>query len=226
MSNMGVIPPKPGYLKRVEELCKHYKVMFYLDETVTGFRLAPGGAAEYYGLKPDIVTFGKTLGSGFPVAAIGGPDHVMESIEYGKVLHFGSNNAHRLGLYAAKTMLEEMTRDNNAGFKKIASIGVEMTERLNKAAKDVGVPMVVQGVGSMFHPVFTDLDEITGYRDFCAHVDIPKYGEFARKVRDQGVYFTGNKILHNVSCTAHTREDIDKSIEAAGNALEQMRSMN
>ncbi len=226
MSNMGVIPPKPGYLKRVEELCRHYKVMFYLDETVTGFRLAPGGAAEYYGLKPDIVTFGKALGQGFPVAAIGGPDHVMESIEYGKVLHFGSNNAHRLGLYATKTMLEEMTRDNNAGFKKIDGIGEQMIKRLNQAAKDVGVKMVVQGVGSMFHPVFTDRDEIGGYRDFCRYVDVPKYAEFAEKVREQGIYFTGNKILHNVSCIAHTQEDIDRSIEAAGNALEQMRASN
>ncbi len=222
MSNMGVIPPKPGYLKRAQELCRAYKVLFYLDETVTGFRVAPGGAAELYGLQPDIVTYGKALGQGFPVAAIAGPDHIMESIEYGKVLHYGSHNAPRLGLYAAKTMLEEMSKDNFANFKKISDIGEQMTRRLNLAAKETGQNMVVQNVGSMFHPVFTDLDAITGYRDFCGTVDLAKYGVFSQLMRDQGIFFSGNKILHNLSCTEHTQSDIDVSIEAAENALEQM----
>jgi glutamate-1-semialdehyde 2,1-aminomutase len=224
MSNMGVILPKPGYLKRLQELCKQYDVLFYLDETVTGFRLAPGGAAEYYGLTPDIITYGKALGCGFPVAAIAGPNHIMESIEYGKVLHFGSNNAHRLGLYAAATAIKEMNRDNGAGYKKINAIGDEMTSRLNAVARDVGVNMRVQNIGSMFHPVFTDEPEITGYRQFCSHVDVPKYGVFAQHLRDQGVYFTGNKILHNVACMAHSQADIDRTIEAAGIALERMKA--
>ena len=222
MSNMGVIPPKLGYLKRAQELCRAYKVLFYLDETVTGFRVAPGGAAELYGLQPDIVTYGKALGQGFPVAAIAGPDHIMESIEYGKVLHYGSHNAPRLGLYAAKTMLEEMSKDNFANFKKISDIGEQMTRRLNLAAKETGQNMVVQNVGSMFHPVFTNLDAITGYRDFCGTVDLAKYGVFSQLMRDQGIFFSGNKILHNLSCTEHTQSDIDVSIEAAENALEQM----
>ena len=222
MSNMGVIPPKPGYLKRAQELCRAYKVLFYLDETVTGFRVAPGGAAELYDLQPDIVTYGKALGQGFPVAAIAGPDHIMESIEYGKVLHYGSHNAPRLGLYAAKTMLEQMSKDNFANFKKISDIGEQMTRRLNLVAKETGQNMVVQNVGSMFHPVFTNLDAITGYRDFCGTVDLAKYGVFSQLMRDQGIFFSGNKILHNLSCTEHTQSDIDVSIEAAGNALEQM----
>ena len=222
MSNMGIILPKPGYLKRAQELCRAHNVLFYLDETVTGFRVGPGGAAELYDLKPDIVTYGKALGQGFPVAAIAGPDHIMESIEYGKVLHYGSHNAPRLGLYAAKTMLEEMSRDNFSNFKKIADIGDQMTSRLNQVAKDTGQNMVVQNIGSMFHPVFTDLDAINGYREFCGSADLGKYGEFSQLMRDQGIFFSGNKILHNLSCTEHTQDDIDVSIEAAGNALEQM----
>ena len=220
MSNMGVIPPKPGYLKRIQELCKAHNVLFYLDETVTGFRLAPGGAMELYDIQPDIVTYGKALGQGFPVAAIAGPNHIMESIEYGKVLHFGSHNAPRLGLYAAKTMLEEMTKDDNAGFKKMQAIGDEMSQRLNDVARTVGKPMLVQNVGSMFHPVFTDRDEITNYRDFCRYVDLAQYRKFAAQLRDKGIYFTGNTILHNLSCTEHTQDDIDQTIEAVGTVLE------
>ena len=222
MSNMGVIPPKPGYLKHVQELCHRYDVLFYLDETVTGFRLAPGGAAELYGLQPDIVTFGKALGQGFPVAAIAGPSHVMDSIEYGKVLHYGSQNAPRLGLYAVKVMLEEMTRDDNAGFRKLTDIGNQMTDRLNAAARDAGQNMVVQNVGSMFHPVFTDLDEIDGYRAFCATADLAKYSAFAAGMREDGIFFTGNKILHNLSCTAHTQADVDRTIEVATKVLHEM----
>ena len=189
MSNMGIILPKPGYLKRAQELCRAHNVLFYLDATVTGFRVGPGGAAELYDLKPDIVTYGKALGQGFPVAAIAGPDHIMESIEYGKVLHYGSHNAPRLGLYAAKTMLEEMSRDNFSNFKKIADIGDQMTSRLNQVAKDTGQNMVVQNVGSMFHPVFTDLDAINGYREFCGSADLGKYGEFSQLMRHQGIFF-------------------------------------
>jgi glutamate-1-semialdehyde 2,1-aminomutase len=223
MSNMGVIPPKPGYLKKVEALCRAYGVLFYLDETVTGFRIAPGGAADLYGVTPDIVTFGKALGQGFPIAAIAGPDHIMESIEYGKVLHYGSHNASRIGLYATKTMLEEMTRDDCAGLKKMNAIGNEVSSRLRQVAKDVGKhKMIVQNVGSMFHPVFTEAEEITSYRQFCAVADLGKYATFASILRERGVFITGNKTLHNLSCVAHTKEDIDRTIEAAGIALDQM----
>jgi glutamate-1-semialdehyde 2,1-aminomutase len=222
MSNMGVIPPKPGYLQQVQEMCRAHDVLFYLDETVTGFRVAPGGAAELYGLQPDIVTYGKALGQGFPVAAIAGPAHIMESIEYGKVLHYGSHNAPRLGLYAAKTMLEEMSKDGNAGWTRMNEIGEQMARRLNQAARETGQNMVVQNVGSMFHPVFTDLEAITGYRDFCGTADLAKYGEFSQLMRDQGVFFTGNRILHNLSCTEHTQADVDTTIEAAYRALDQL----
>ena len=224
MSNMGVIPPRPGYLKAAQALCRKYGVLFYLDETVTGFRVAPGGAAELYGLEPDIVTFGKALGQGFPVAAIAGPDDIMRSIEYGKVLHFGSQNAPRLGLFVVKAMLEEMTRDGNAGFRKLTEIGDQMTRRLNEAARAAGQNMRVQNVGSMFHPVFTDLDRIDNYREFCATVDLPKYAAFAAGLRDEGIFFTGNKILHNLSSTAHTQEDVDTTIAAAERVLANLPS--
>ena len=104
----------------------------------------------------------------------------------------------------------------------MSEVGEQMTRRLNQVACDTGHNMRVQNVGSMFHPVFTDLAEITTYREFCQTVDLHKYGEFSQKMRDQGIFFSGNKILHNLSCTEHTQADIDASIEAAGTALEQL----
>ena len=97
-----------------------------------------------------------------------------------------------------------------------------MVKRLNQAAADTGQNMLVQNIGSMFHAVFTDLEAITNYRECCQTVNLAKYADFSQKMRDQGFFFSGNKILHNLSCTAHTKADIGTSIEAAGNALEQM----
>ena len=97
-----------------------------------------------------------------------------------------------------------------------------MTKRLNQLSVDTGQNMRVQNVGSMFHPIFTELDQITNYRDFCKTVDLAKYAEFSQLMRDQGIFFSGNKILHNLSCTEHTQSDIDTSIDAAGIALEKM----
>ena len=119
MSNMGVIAPHPGYLNRMQELCNQYGALFYLDETVTGFRVAAGGCAELYGLNPDLVTYGKALGAGVPMAAIGGSNEIMSGLEWGKVLHFGTHNAGRLALHICKTMLTTMLADNQAGFVKI-----------------------------------------------------------------------------------------------------------
>ena len=97
-----------------------------------------------------------------------------------------------------------------------------MTKRLNQLSVDTGQNMRVQNVGSMFHPIFTELEQITNYRDFCKTVNLEKYAKFSQLMRDQGIFFSGNKILHNLSCTEHTQSDIDASIDAAGIALEKM----
>ena len=125
MSNMGVIAPFPGYLNKMQELCNKYGALFYLDETVTGFRVAAGGCAELYGLKPDLVTYGKALGGGVPMAAIGGSSDIMSGLEWGKVLHFGTHNAGRLALHICKTMLTEMLANKQAGFTKIKDLGLK-----------------------------------------------------------------------------------------------------
>ena len=142
----------------------------------------------------------------------------------GKVLHFGSHNAPRLGLYAAKTMMEEMARNDCAGIKKIRDIGNEMTQRMNEiAAGFQKTRMLVQNAGSMFHPVFTDQEEITNYRDFCRYVDLGKYRDFAARLREHGIFMTGNTILHNLSCTEHTPLDVETTLNAVGNVLEDMQ---
>ena len=223
MSNMGVIPPKPGYLMRIQELCREYGALFYLDETVTGFRLAAGGCAELYGLTPDITTYGKAIGGGLPMAFIGGRADVMAGLEWGKVLHFGTHNAGRLALHVTKTMLETMLADDQAGFKRIKHLGLTMAEELRRAAKGSNRHnMVVQGVNSMFQIFFTDQPEITDFRDFCAHVDRVKFRNFVLRLFDKGIYMNPSATLHSLSAIVHTEADIKATAKAVAEVLDEM----
>ena len=223
MSNMGVIPPKPGYLNRMQELCHQYGALFYLDETVTGFRLAAGGAAELYGLSPDIVTYGKALGGGLPMAMIGGRAEVMAGLEWGKVLHFGTHNAGRLALHLTKVMLETMLADNQAGYATLKDMGVKMAgevRRVAKASNRHGI--LVQGVNSMFQIFFTEKEEITDFRDFCTYVDRMKFRDFALRLMDKGIYMNPSATLHSLSSIVHTEADIAATARAMTEVLEEM----
>jgi glutamate-1-semialdehyde 2,1-aminomutase len=223
MSNMGVIPPKPGYLNRMQELCRQYGALFYLDETVTGFRLAAGGCAELYGLEPDIVTYGKALGGGLPMAMIGGRDEIMSGLEWGKVLHFGTHNAGRLALHVTKVMLETLLADEKAGFRRLRDLGEQMTAEIRKVAGTSNRHgMVVQGVSSMFQIFFTDRPEISDYRAFCTHVDRVKFRDFALRLMDKGIYMNPSATLHSLSSIAHTEADIAMTARAMAEVLEEM----
>jgi glutamate-1-semialdehyde 2,1-aminomutase len=223
MANMGVILPKPGYLKRIEELCRQYGCLFYLDETVTGFRVAPGGCAEIYGLKPDIVTYGKALGAGLPMAAITGPDHVMQGLEWGKVLHYGTHNAGRLTLSVTKTMLEVMLADDKANYRKLAHLGQKMADEIRRVSKGHNRhKLVVQGMNSMFQIFFTDKEEIADCRDFSAHVNRVKFRDFVLKLFDKGVYMSPSATLHSLSSIVHTEDDIAFTAKAIGEALDEL----
>src|SRR5207249_6973138 len=111
MANMGVIPPRPGYLQGLRALADEHGALLWLDETVTGFRLAPGGAQERFGVRADLVTFGKALGAGFPVAALAGPAAVMDALAGGRVLHYGTQNANPALLAVVRESLDLLTPD-------------------------------------------------------------------------------------------------------------------
>ncbi len=223
MSNMGVIPPKAGYLKHIQDLCRKYGALFYLDETVTGFRLAAGGCAELYGLTPDIVTYGKALGGGLPMAMIGGRAEVMAGLEWGKVLHFGTHNAGRLALHVTKTMLETMLENDQAGFKRIKQLGQSMATELTRVAKTSNRHgMVVQSVNSMFQIFFTDQPEINDFRDFCTHVDRVKFRNFVLRLFDKGIYMNPSATLHSLSAIVHTEDDIKATAKAVAEVLDEM----
>jgi len=223
MSNMGVIAPTPGYLNKMQDLCNKYGALFYLDETVTGFRVAAGGCAELYGLKPDIVTYGKALGGGVPMAAIGGSNEIMSGLEWGKVLHFGTHNAGRLALHICKTMLTEMLANEQAGFRKIKDLGLKLTKEIQEVTRKNNKHKVIcQGVNSMFQIFFTDQEKISDYRDFCRSVDRIKFRDFSLKLFDKGIYMNPSATLHSLSAVVHNEEDIRVTAQAISETLDEL----
>ncbi len=223
MANMGVIPPAEGYLQGLQKLARANGILFILDETVTGFRIAPGGCQEYYKLAPDLVTFGKALGCGLPVAALAGRAEVMDALQWGGVLHYGTHNGSRIGMHAARANLRVLARDNNASFRHTWRIAERLCAGYRELFQRKGRAVVVQSVGPMFQLMFTDRPSIRDYRDFCQYVDRAAFQKFVLSLFPFGVYASPSAALHSIVTLAHTEEDVDLTLEAAGKALESSK---
>ena len=219
MTNMGVIPPASGYLEAVQALARDNNILFVLDETVTGFRLAPGGCQERFGLRPDLTIFGKALGSGLPLAAFAGRAEIMEALSWGGVLHYGTQNASRIGLHATRASLQVLRADDGAAFRHTWRIATLLCEGLRALFVEHGVAAIVQNVGPVLQVLFTDQPEIADYRAYCRHVDRAAYQRFVRALFPYGVYMTPMATLHSVVSLAHTDDDVAQTLEAVRKAL-------
>jgi len=218
MANMGCILPRDGYLQKVAELAHQHGALFILDEVVTGFRYAPGGCQEYYGLKPDISTFGKALGAGFPIGAVAGPRTILDRMRWGDhmVLHYGTFNGHRLTMKVVAANLDLLS--TGGVYKKLHDIGDAAIAGLREIFKRRATPAVVQGFGPMFQIYFTDKPAIHDYRDYCAFADTAKYSRFVHALLDRGIYMTPSNGLHWIISTAHSEFDVKALLEAADEA--------
>jgi glutamate-1-semialdehyde 2,1-aminomutase len=219
IANMGIIPPEPRYLQGLRDLTRDNGILLILDETVTGFRIAAGGCQEYYNIMPDISCFGKAMGAGLPVAGFVGRAEIMEALAWGGVLHYGTQNASRAGLFAARASMREFIRDDGAAFRHVWHIGEKLSQGLRDLFEETGTRAIVQGVGPMLQIMFTDRPAIRDYRDFCAHVDRATYQKFALALFKYGVYMTPSAALHSVTSLAHTDGDVDFTLEAVRRAL-------
>jgi len=220
MANMGVIPPADGYLHGLEKLARANGIIFILDETVTGFRIAPGGCQQHYNLSPDLVTFGKALGSGLPVAALVGRAEIMDALQWGGVLHYGTHNGSRIGMFAARANLRVLTRDNNASFRHTWKVADLLSSGLRNLFNKKGRNAIVQNVGPMFQIMFTDQTAIRDYRDFCRHVDRPAFQKFVLSLFPRGIYASPSAALHSIVTLAHTEDDVDRTLEAISESLD------
>jgi glutamate-1-semialdehyde 2,1-aminomutase len=222
MANMGAIPPADGYLQAVQKLAHENGILFILDETVTGFRIAPGGCQQHYKLNADIVTLGKALGSGLPVAAFAGKAEVMTLLAGGSVLHYGTHNASRIGMHAARANLLKLTRNNSEVFGYIWNLAEELASGMQELFHRARANAIVQRVGPMFQIMFTERPFIRDYREFCQFVDRKKYQRFSLRLFEHGIYTSPAATLHSIVTAAHSREDVQKTLLGMERVLENL----
>jgi glutamate-1-semialdehyde 2,1-aminomutase len=222
MANMGCILPRDGYLQRLRELAQACGALLILDEVVTGFRYAPGGCQEYYGVKPDISTFGKALGAGFPVGAVAGPRSILERMSWSEhmVLHYGTFNGHRLTMRVIAANLDLLAAKDT--YRKLHEVGNAAIAGLREVFRRRHVKAVVQGFGPMFQIYFTEREAIHDYRDYCRYADTKLYSRFVHLLLDRGIYMTPSNGLHWIISTAHTEADVELLVEAADQACSSL----
>ena len=222
MANMGCIPPREGYLQTLCDLAHQYGALFILDEVVTGFRYSPGGCQQLFNLKPDLSTFGKALGAGFPIGAVAGPRSILDRMRWSEhmVLHYGTFNGHRLTMNVVAANLDLLNSEGT--YRKLFAIGDAAIAGLRDVFRRKNIPAIVQGFGPMFQIYFTDRDLIHDYRDYCQYVDTKKYSRFVHALLDRGIYMTPSNGLHWIISTAHTGQDVEALIKAADQASAEL----
>lgn len=224
MANMGCILPRPGYLEKMQALCRETGALFILDEVVTGFRYAPGGCQQFYNLQPDISTFGKALGAGFPIGAVAGPRAILDHMVWGEgmVLHYGTFNGHRLIMKVMAASLDLLAAEDNAAYRQLHSIGNAAIAGLREVLARHGEKAIVQGFGPMFQIYFTEHDRVGDYRDYCRYADTGRYSRFVHLLLDRGIYMTPSNGLHWIISTAHSQKDVEALLEAADSACREL----
>ena len=216
MGNMGVVPAKPGFLDGLREITRKHDIVFILDEVITGFRVAFGGAQERFGVQADMTLLGKIIGGGLPVGAYGGRAEIMDSIKPdGDVYQAGTLSGNPLAVSAGIAALGQL-RDRSA-YKQLEARSAKLAAGLEDAAKAAGVPTFHTRVGSMLSMFFTDREVFDG--DSASQCDTERFGRYFWGMLDEGVYLAPSQFEAGFVSTAHTQADIDATIAAARRAL-------
>lgn len=219
--NMNCIPPKEGFLQGLRELCTQYGAVFIIDEVMTGFRVALGGAQSYYGVTPDLTTLGKIIGGGMPVGAFGGKKEIMEFIApTGPVYQAGTLSGNPIAMAAGLACLTELSKAGNE--EKLAAQTKTLAEGFKALADKHGVPLTVQYVGGMFGLFFTEQAEINNFQDVMK-CDAAKFNRFFHLMLEEGVYLAPSAFEAGFMSLAHSEADIQATLEAADRAFAKLK---
>lgn len=220
MCNNGCIEPLPGYLQGLREICDRYSAILIFDEIITGFRMGLGGAQEFYGVIPDVATFGKAMASGFPISFLAGKKRVMEFIANGTVMHAGTYNSNNPSIAAAAATIDILESGGEPLYKRLRGLGLRLQEGLKRAAEETGHKVLISGPGQMTHLAFTSCQKLISYRD-CLAIDGAKYGVFTKEMLDRGIRLIGRGIWY--ISAAHTEQDIDHAVNVAKEVFQVMK---
>jgi glutamate-1-semialdehyde 2,1-aminomutase len=212
-ANMGVVPPRPGFLEELRALCTSSDALLIFDEVITGFRIAYGGAQSVYGVRPDLTVLGKVMGGGFPCAAFGGRRDVMEQLApAGPVYQAGTLSGNPVAVAAGIAALD-LARALDP-YPQLEDTAGDLIAGLTKALADAGVPFAIGRAGSMFS-VFFAQGSVRGYREAQA-ADHVRYARFFHHLLERGVLLPPSGYELWTIGTAHGPKEVDRILDAAG----------
>jgi glutamate-1-semialdehyde 2,1-aminomutase len=214
--NAGLYLPKPGYLEFLRQVTQADGALLIFDEVMTGFRLARGGAQERFGISPDLTCFGKIIGGGLPVGAFGGRAEIMDLLApLGPVYQAGTLSGNPLAMAAGIAALEELSRNNL--YQQLEQLGAQLEAGMKEAASKASVAVQFQRIGSMFCSYFTD-QPVHNVAD-AMKSDRARFARFFHAMMEQGIYFAPSQFEAGFISTAHSADDIERTVAAAAKVL-------
>ncbi len=220
-ANMGVVPPKPGFLQGIRSLTEREGALLIFDEVITGFRVGLGGAQGLYGVRPDLTCLGKIIGGGLPVGAYGGRREIMEMVApLGPVYQAGTLSGNPLAMTAGIETLR-LLHDQGV-YEKLERTASRLADGLMRLATAAEVPVYGTRVGSVMTLFFTR-QEVSDYAS-ARKADTAQYAKFFRSMLDQGIYLAPSQFEAAFVSTAHSEEDIDLTLQAAETAFKTLRT--
>jgi len=219
-ANMGVVPPVAGYLETLRNLCDRNGALLIFDEVITGFRVAYGGAQELFGIKADITCLGKIIGGGLPIGALGARVDIMDMLApTGPVYQAGTLSGNPIATAAANATLDVLADKDCYG--RLESSTAMLEEGLAAAAKDADIPVTINRVGSIMSCFFTDRP-VRNFADVQS-TNIKQFKRFFAQMLNQGVYLAPSAYEAMFVSLAHTKQDIEKTIEAAAKSFRKVK---
>ncbi|MFP1843106.1 glutamate-1-semialdehyde 2,1-aminomutase [Lonsdalea quercina] len=211
--NMNCIPPLPAFLPGLRDLCDEFGALLIIDEVMTGFRVALGGAQAFYDVQPDLTCLGKIIGGGMPVGAFGGRRDVMEALApTGPVYQAGTLSGNPIAMAAGVACLTEVAKPDV--YPRLTALTNRLAEGLLEAARAENVPLVINRAGGMFGLFFTDDETVTRYQDVLK-CDVERFKRFFHLMLDEGVYLAPSAFEAGFMSIAHSEQDIDRTVAAA-----------
>lgn len=218
--NMGVVPPKEGFLEGLRAITRRYGALLIFDEVMTGFRVAYGGAQVRYDITPDLTCLGKIIGGGLPVGAFGGSSELMDQLApAGPVYQAGTLSGNPLSVAAGRATLNVLEKEKDSLYADLEEKTAWLNSRVAEAAQKAGVPFSTTQVGSMSGWFFTD-SRPTDY-DTVVSSDTDAFAVFFRSMLRRGVYLAPSQFEAVFLSAAHTEADLQATVEAAKEAFEE-----
>jgi glutamate-1-semialdehyde 2,1-aminomutase len=220
-ANMGVVLPKTGFLEALRQICTEHRSLLIFDEVITGFRLAPGGAQQRFGVMPDLTCLGKIIGGGLPVGAYGGKKEIMEHVApAGDIYQAGTLSGNPLAMNAGLAVLNIL--DDGGIYDKIEESTDYLCAGLDEAARSAGVSVTLNKIGSLGCGFFTE-GPVTDLES-ASRSDTKAYAAFFREMLKRGVYLAPSQFEAFFVGAAHRKEDLDHTIQAAFDSMKVVRT--